>query len=124
MELSNATQRLSALAHDSRLEVFRLLVKAGPEGMPAGEIARTLLVAANTLSAQLLVLSNAKLIAARRAGRSIIYAVNFESIRDLLVFLTEDCCGGNPQVCAPLADIARASCCEPPARKTSTAPRR
>lgn len=125
MELSDATRRLSALAQDSRLEVFRLLVKAGPEGMAAGEIARTLRIPANTLSAQLLVLSNAKLIAARRNGRSIIYAVNFGSIRDLLVFLTEDCCGGNPQVCAPLADIARNACCESSSeQQTSIAPRR
>src|ERR1700704_5253297 len=122
MEISDATRRLSALAQESRLEVFRLLVKAGPEGMAAGEIARTLRVPANTLSAQLLLLANAKLIAARRDGRSIIYAVNFASIRDLLVFLTEDCCGGNPQVCAPLADIAR-SCFEAPTPKTSLAPR-
>jgi|SRR5882672_9578968 len=123
MELSDATQRLSALAQDSRLEVFRLLVKVGPGGMAAGEIARTLRVPPNTLSAQLLLLSNAKLVAARRAGRSIIYAVNFESIRDLLVFLTDDCCGGNPQVCAPLTDIARNACCEPPDQK-ATVPRR
>ncbi len=114
MELSDAIKRLSALAQDSRLEVFRLLVKAGPSGMAAGDIARQLAIAANTLSAQLLVLSNAQLVRARRDGRSIIYAVNFKSMRDLLVFLTEDCCEGRPEICAPLADIAsHASCCEP-----------
>ncbi len=114
MELSDAIKRLSALAQDGRLEVFRLLVKAGPEGMAAGDIARALQVAANTLSAQLLVLSNAQLVGARRDGRSIIYSIRFDAMRDLLVFLTEDCCGGRAEICAPLAEAAnRALCCEP-----------
>jgi DNA-binding transcriptional ArsR family regulator len=102
MEMDVAIKRLSAIAQDSRLAVFRLLVKAGPEGMAAGEIARALGVPANTLSAQLLVLSNAGLVRARRAGRSIIYAINFDAMRDLLVFLTEDCCGGRAEMCAPV----------------------
>ena len=71
-------------------------MKAGPEGKAAGAIARTLALQGNTLSAQLLLLANAGLIRARREGRSIIYAVNFEAMRDLLVFLTRDCCGGRP----------------------------
>lgn len=112
MEMETAIKRLSAIAQEARLDVFRLLVKAGPQGMAAGGIARALSVAANTLSAQLLVLSNAGLIRARREGRSIIYAVNYEAMRDLLVFLTEDCCGGRAEMCAPLADIA-ARCCTP-----------
>ncbi|MBS0473386.1 MAG: helix-turn-helix transcriptional regulator [Proteobacteria bacterium] len=110
MEMDTAIKRLSAIAQDARLEVFRLLVKAGPDGMAAGEIARNLSVAANTLSAQLLVLSNAGLIRARREGRSIIYAIQYDAMRDLLVFLTEDCCGGRAEMCAPLATIA-ARCC-------------
>lgn len=114
MELTTAIKRLSALAQDARLEVFRLLVKAGPEGLPAGEIARKLDSHANTLSAQLLVLSNAQLVRARREGRSIIYGVNFDAMRDLLVFLTKDCCGGRAEVCAPLAEtVNRALCCTP-----------
>jgi ArsR family transcriptional regulator len=114
MELITAIKRLSALAQDGRLEVFRLLVKAGPEGRAAGVIARALGVPANTLSAQLLVLSNAGMVRARREGRSIIYAIAFEAMRELLVFLTEDCCGGRADMCAPLAAIAsRASCFEP-----------
>jgi DNA-binding transcriptional ArsR family regulator len=112
MELETAIRRLSAIAQESRLEVFRLLVKAGPEGIAAGEIGRKLSVAANTMSAQLLILSNAGLVRARRDGRSIIYAVNYEAMRDLLVFLTEDCCGGRAEMCAPLADIA-SRCCLP-----------
>ncbi len=116
MESLDAIKRLSALAQDARLAVFRLLVKAGPEGVAAGEIARQLEVPANTLSAQLLLLANAQLVRARRDGRSIIYSINFESMRDLLVFLTEDCCGGRAEVCAPLAEIARRFCPPSPSR--------
>ena len=110
METQDAVRRLSALAQDSRLEVFRLLVKAGPDGMAAGDIARKLKTAANTMSAQLLVLSNAGLIRARREGRSIIYSTDFEAMSELLVFLTEDCCGGRKEVCAPLAAVAKRCC--------------
>ncbi len=110
METTDAVKRLSALAQDARMDVFRLLVKAGPEGLAAGEIARTLNTPANTLSAQLLVLSNANLIKARRDGRSIIYAVDYVAMSDLLLFLTEDCCNGRPEVCAPLAAVANRCC--------------
>jgi DNA-binding transcriptional ArsR family regulator len=112
MEIETAIKRLSAIAQEARLEVFRLLVKAGPEGMAAGDVARELSVAANTMSAQLLILSNAGLVRARRKGRSMIYAVNYEAMKDLLVFLTEDCCGGRAEMCAPLADIV-SRCCAP-----------
>ena len=111
MEMEIAIKRLSAIAQEARLEVFRLLVKAGPGGLAAGDIARALNVPANTMSAQLLVLSNAGMVHARREGRSIIYAINFDAMRDLLVFLTEDCCGGRAEMCAPLAAIARTDCC-------------
>jgi len=106
MEMSEAIKGLSALAQDGRLAVFRLLVKAGPEGKAAGDIARAVGVPANTLSAQLLVLANARLVRARREGRSIIYAVNFAEISELLVYLTEDCCGGRAEVCTPLEAVA------------------
>ena len=109
METDVAVRRLSSLAQDARLELFRLLVVAGPEGMAAGGIAFALGIPANTLSAQLLILSNAQLIRSRREGRSIIYAVNFDAMRELLVYLTEDCCRKNPEVCASLAAQA---CCE------------
>ena len=110
MDTQNAVKRLSALAQDSRLEVFRLLVKAGRKGMAAGKIARSLSTAANTMSQQLLVLSNAGLIRAQRDGRSIIYAADFDAMSGLLVFLTEDCCEGRPEVCAPLAAVAKRCC--------------
>src|SRR5215470_12533519 len=121
MEMDLAIKRLAAIAQEARLEVFRLLVRAGPEGMAAGEIARALGVPANTLSAQLLVLANAGLVRARRAGRSIIYAINFDAMRDLLVFLTEDCCRGRPEMCAPLAKFA-ARCPQPKRGEKHEAP--
>ena len=106
-------KRLSALAHDKRLEIFRRLVRKGPNGMAAGDLARALDIANNTLSANLLILSNAGLIAARRDGRSIIYSVKFEAMRDLLVYLTQDCCEGSPEVCAPLRKVLDQNCCPP-----------
>jgi DNA-binding transcriptional ArsR family regulator len=112
MEPDRAVRQLSALAHDARLVVFRLLVKAGPDGMAAGEIARKLQTPPNTMSAQLLLLSNAELIRARRDGRSVIYSADFEVMSSLLIFLTEDCCGGRPEVCVPLLSAAK-DCCPP-----------
>lgn len=112
MESSAALPILSALAQESRLAIFRLLVKAGPDGMAAGDIARKLKTAASTMSAQLLVLANAGLVHARRDGRSIIYAVDFGKMGALLLFLTEDCCGGRAEICAPLASVAN-KCCPP-----------
>ncbi len=111
MELYAATKRLSALAQESRLVVFRLLVRAGPEGLAAGEIARTLEITPNTLSAQLSLLSNAGLISCRRDGRSMIYSADYEAMGELLVYLTEDCCLGRPEVCAPLAEVAARAAC-------------
>jgi ArsR family transcriptional regulator, arsenate/arsenite/antimonite-responsive transcriptional repressor len=112
MESATAVGALSALAHPGRLEVFRLLVRAGLDGMAAGEVARTTGSLANTLSANLSVLAVAGLVTSRRAGRSIIYAASYDRMRELLAFLMEDCCGGKPEICAPLATIAeRAACC-------------
>jgi DNA-binding transcriptional ArsR family regulator len=115
METKPALQCLAALAQEGRLAVFRLLVKAGPDGVAAGDIARTLNTPANTMSAQLLVLANAGLIHARRDGRSIIYAADFDRMGALLLFLTENCCGGKPEICAPLAQTV-ARCCPPQKR--------
>jgi DNA-binding transcriptional ArsR family regulator len=115
MESTAAVKRLSALAQESRLAVFRLLVKAGPAGVAAGEIARALEVTPNTLSAQLTVLSNAGLVTSRRDGRSIIYAASYDGMSALLVYLMDDCCQGRPEVCAPLAAVAlRTVCCDQP----------
>lgn len=107
MELNDVVNRLSALAQPNRLAVFQLLVKAGKQGIAAGEIARTLDVAPNTLSAQLNVLSNAGLVTNVRDGRSIIYAADFKSMGDLLVYLVEDCCNGNSEICLPIAEATK-----------------
>lgn len=112
MEIDLAVRRLSALAQPGRLAVFRLLVQAGPDGLPAGEIARGLDVAPNTLSAQLAVLTNAGLATSQREGRSIVYAAQFDHMGELLVYLVEDCCQGNAGVCAPVADAARRGACQ------------
>jgi DNA-binding transcriptional ArsR family regulator len=101
MESELAIKRLSALAQEGRLAVFKLLVKAGPDGIAAGEIARALDLPPNTLSAQLTILTNAGLAASRRAGRSIIYSANYDGMNALLVYLMEDCCQGRPELCCP-----------------------
>jgi len=112
MDQPAAIAALSALAHPGRLEVFRLLVRTGPAGMAAGDIARATGSLANTLSANLGLLAVAGLVTSRREGRSIIYAAAYDRMRELLAFLMEDCCAGQPEICAPLAAIAeRAACC-------------
>jgi DNA-binding transcriptional ArsR family regulator len=112
MDATAAVAAMSALAHPGRLEVFRLLVRAGPEGMAAGDIARSTGSLANTLSANLNVLSAAGLVGSKREGRSIIYSAAYERMSELLAFLMEDCCAGKPEICAPLASITdRAACC-------------
>ena len=112
MEIKHAVTALSALAHEGRLAVFRMLVQAGSSGVPAGEIARRLGVPPNTLSANLNVLNHAGLIDSRRAGRSIIYTASYGRMAGLLGFLMEDCCQGASEICAPLAEVVnRAACC-------------
>ena len=106
METPTAVGALSALAHPGRLEVFRLLVRAGEDGMAAGDIARATGSLANTLSTNLGILAAAGLATSRRDGRSIIYTAGYGQMRELIAFLLEDCCGGNPQICAPLAEAA------------------
>ena len=111
METKIALSQLSALAQENRLAVFRLLVKAGHDGLPAGDIATALNVPPNTLSAQLNILSQAGLVTGQRQGRSIIYSANFDAISGLIVFLMEDCCEGRTDVCAPVLEMARSACC-------------
>jgi len=113
MEQTDAIGTLSALAHPGRLEVFRLLVRAGPGGLAAGEIARATGSLANTLSTNLNLLAGAGLVTSRRDGRSIIYAAAYDRMRELLAFLMEDCCAGKPEVCAPLATIVDRAACQP-----------
>jgi ArsR family transcriptional regulator, arsenate/arsenite/antimonite-responsive transcriptional repressor len=111
MEIKDAIGSLAALAQESRLRVFRLLVRNGPKGLPAGDIAEHIGVPANTMSSHLAVLSRAGLVASRKQGRSVIYAVDLEGTRKLLSFLVEDCCRGKPDVCRPLIASALERCC-------------
>jgi len=110
-KLTKAVEALSALAHEGRLSIFRLLVRAGSDGMAAGEIARKLSVLPNTLSASLTILANAGLINSRRDGRSIIYSADYSRMSGLLGFLMDDCCNGDAAICAPLAKIANRAAC-------------
>ncbi|HEY4345580.1 MAG TPA: metalloregulator ArsR/SmtB family transcription factor [Parvibaculum sp.] len=101
MEKTDAVTALAALAQENRLDVFRLLVQAGPEGMPAGGVATALGLAPNTLTFHFDRLRQAGLVTVRRDGRSMIYAARFEVMNDLLGFLTDNCCGGQPELCVP-----------------------
>jgi len=103
MKNLDAVAALAALAQESRLDVFRLLVQAGPEGMPAGGVAAALKLAPNTLTFHFDRLRDAGLVTVRREGRSMIYAARFEVINGLLAFLTENCCHGAAEQCAPAA---------------------
>jgi ArsR family transcriptional regulator, arsenate/arsenite/antimonite-responsive transcriptional repressor len=111
MEIRAAVGALDAFAQESRLRVFRLLVKCGPQGLPAGEIARKLSVPANTMSTHLAILCRARLVNSRKQGRSIIYGIDVEGTRALLSFLVEDCCRGRSEVCRPLIESALIDCC-------------
>ena len=101
MEKTDAVAALAALAQDNRLDVFRLLVQAGPEGLPAGEVARALALAPNPLTFHFDRLRSAGLVTVRREGRSMIYAARFATMNALLAYLTENCCQGAPEACAP-----------------------
>lgn len=101
MESKTAVRALGALAQDSRLQVYRLLVQAGPEGVAASDIAERLGVPANTLSFHLKSLSHASLVLSRQDGRFIYYSANYQQMNSLLGFLSENCCGGRS--CRPSA---------------------
>lgn len=106
MEGKAAVDALSALAHEGRLAAFRLLVRAGDAGLPAGELARLLDVPANTLSTNLGILSRAGLVSSRREGRSVVYAADYDGMSGLITFLMKDCCQGRAEVCAPVGAFA------------------
>jgi ArsR family transcriptional regulator, arsenate/arsenite/antimonite-responsive transcriptional repressor len=113
MEKTDAVAALAALAQDNRLDVYRLLVQAGPEGMPAGAIAAALDLAPNTLTFHFDRLRGAGLVSVRREGRSMIYVARYEAMNSLIAFLTENCCQGAP--CAPTDS------CKPPKPKRASA---
>jgi ArsR family transcriptional regulator len=102
MEMTEAVTALAALAQENRLDVFRLLVEAGPDGMAAGQLAEKLDLAPNTLTFHFDRLRVAGMVTVRRDGRSMIYAARYVTMNGLLAFLTENCCQGAPASCAPM----------------------
>lgn len=108
MDIETAVACLAALAHEQRLRIFRLLVRMGPSGLPAGEIAEQVGATPTGASFHLKELDRAGLIRATRQGRFIRYAVHVEGMRKLLAFLTEDCCQGQPELCGSTVRKARA----------------
>ena len=109
MKKRHVVAALAALAQDNRLDVFRLLVEAGPEGMPAGAVAAALKLAPNTLTFHFDRLREAGLVTVRRDGRSMIYAAQFDTMNSLLGYLTENCCQGRADQCAPVECTTPAS---------------
>lgn len=118
MEINDATSSFSALSQPTRLEALRLLLRHEPDGLPAGEIARTLDVPHNTLSAHLAVLARAGWVSSRRESRSIIYRADLEHMQRILAFLVNDCCQGDPAMCQPIIDTLTA--CPSPSPKEAT----
>jgi ArsR family transcriptional regulator, arsenate/arsenite/antimonite-responsive transcriptional repressor len=123
MELTDAVSALGALAQETRLSIFRLLVEAGPEGMPAGRIGETLEVPAATLSFHLKELSRVGLLTSRQEKQFIFYAVDFQRMAELMAFLTRNCCQGMPEQCLTIVESALRGCCAP-AKKSQTQSKR
>ena len=110
MDSQTALDAFAALSQATRLDVFRMLIKAGDAGMLAGDISDTLKVRQNTMSANLGVLTRAGLIRNKREGRSIRYFADMDGMRGLLAFLMEDCCGGHPELCQPVINELACAC--------------
>lgn len=104
MESNEAIGGLAALAQETRLQAFKILVRHEPEGVAAGELARLLKVPQNTLSTHLAILSQASLVSSERQSRSIMYRANLEAVRGIVLHLLNDCCNGRPELCAPLIE--------------------
>ena len=110
MDTNQAVTSLAALAHPQRLRIFRLLVKEGPNGLPAGDIAEAVDASPTAASFHLKELDRAGLIHATRDGRFIRYALHVEGMRQLLTYLTDDCCKGRPELCSDTYKKARSLC--------------
>ena len=118
MEIKSAVAALAALAQETRLSIFRMLVEAGPQGMAAGRISEKLAVPPGTLSFHLKELAHAGLTSSRQEGRFIYYSADFEHMAALMSFLTQNCCHGMPQECLTVMETALGGCCAPqPKRK-------
>lgn len=111
MDKTSAIELFSALAQETRLDAFRLLVRHEPDGLAAGELSRQLDVPHNTLSAHLNVLSRSGLVVSRRQSRSIIYRARLEQMQAMMAFLAHDCCAGRPELCMPLLDALSSEGC-------------
>jgi DNA-binding transcriptional ArsR family regulator len=111
MKKTQALEAFGALSQETRLDIFRRLVREFPDPMAAGDLAKELDVPPSTLSTHLGILSRAGLVKAERQGRSILYAADTEGTRELLMFLVRDCCRGQPEICKPLLDAVTATCC-------------
>lgn len=111
MKKTNALAAFGALSQETRLDIFRRLIRAYPAAMPAGELATDLDIPPSTLSAHLAILSRANLVTAERQGRTILYAADTEGAKALLTYLINDCCGGKPELCKPLLEAAMPRCC-------------
>ena len=110
MQAKKAQSAFSALAQPTRLKAFRRLVAAHPQGLPAGEIAAFCKVPHNTMSTHLAALLRGGLIAVAREGRVMNYRADLDGLRGLVGFLMRDCCGGKPEICAPVIDTFTATC--------------
>ena len=113
MEIKTAVLALGALAQETRLTIFRLLVEAGPEGLAAGRIGETLEVPGATLSFHLKELARTGLVSSKQEKQFIYYAVDFERIADLMTYLTQNCCQGMPKECLTVVETALGRCCPP-----------
>jgi ArsR family transcriptional regulator len=117
MDTKNAIAALAALAQESRLAVFRLLVEVGPEGLAASKISEQIGVPPSSLSFHLKELAHADLVTSRQDGRFVIYVANFDQMNALMSFLSHNCCGGNP--CSPVCQVDCASASSTAAASTS-----
>jgi ArsR family transcriptional regulator, arsenate/arsenite/antimonite-responsive transcriptional repressor len=113
MEIKTAVLALGALAQETRLTIFRLLVEAGPEGLAAGRIGETLKVPGATLSFHLKELARTGLVSSKQEKQFIYYAVDFERMAELMTYLTQNCCQGMPQECLTVVETALGRCCPP-----------
>ncbi|MEO8629339.1 MAG: metalloregulator ArsR/SmtB family transcription factor [Betaproteobacteria bacterium] len=120
METKTAVAALAALAQETRLSIFRVLIQVGPEGVPAGRIGEQLEVPPATLSFHLKELSRAGLVSSRQDGRFIYYTADFECMAALMSFLTQNCCQGMPQDCLTVMATALGNCCSPQPKRKPT----
>src|SRR4029453_3096747 len=124
MEIKAAVTALAALAQETRLAIYRLLIEAGPEGVSVGRIGQTLEVPGGTLSFHFKELARAGLVSSRQEKQFIYYAVDFERMAELMTYLTQNCCQGMPQECLTVVETALGRCCPPQSKPKKPKQRR